>query len=98
MIAKPGPCHPPGKHRVLDGDFASQHRGVEDEETQDAVNRTYAMGDMGYDFESMKRIHAESTRFIIDNFNFVAKLDENAIEKALIHGGSSFYTSSMYDE
>ena len=85
-------------YRVLSSDFASQRHGVEDEETQDAVNRTYAMGDMGYDFESMKRIHAESTRFIIDNFNFIADLKEDALEQRLMLGGEYFFSSRLSDE
>ena len=82
------------------GGMAEVEIGVEDEETQDAVNRAYAMGDMGYDFGTMNSIHNQMIDFMAKNYNFLPKTASDGqkyeyVEKLLINVGKEFFFTVM---
>ena len=76
----------PGKYAINSDDDG----GVEDAETQDAVNRAYAMGDMGYDFSKFSAKHEN----VIENLEKLGikrdSIEGAFLDSALAKFGSDF--------
>jgi len=64
--------------------------GVEDAETQDAVNRAYALGDMGYDFKGLEARHAD-TLSLLDELN----VPKDNFEKIITYLGREKFGSEL---